>query len=377
MNGSSGPSGTEKLKDKENKPHAQDKEQDSGNYRKRMAKLNASLAAFMERHPKGDWSEALGDYIKYANDLSKRFPDEGEDDEGTKPKAAPVANVNSSSTFGVAFSSSSSSVVSEAQSAPTKPAEPLEASTAFSTPAAPSLDPPFAAKMDFSGKVPTDQPLFQAPKSVNPFASLAPNAAGGAPSASSNPFASNPFGGSASSSGFGATAGAFSFGAAPGPAPGPALTSGTAATTGDDEGEPELEPEKIYKNEADKTIAVEHERPCKLMRFDDDNKEWLDMGKGTITIVKDTDTNKKRIIVRNPMGKMLLNSYFYGTQSFTLTKNKGGAANGVMFISMVEVVVDKEKDLKEMMPRKFIIKLKVEDCVKTHELLVAGAAGAK
>jgi hypothetical protein len=78
---------------------------------------------------------------------------------------------------------------------------------------------------------------------------------------------------------------------------------------GDDEGIPILEPEKVLKNESDTDIRL-LELPCKLFRFKVEGKEWADMGKGTMIISKQ-ENGRQRVIVRNLVGKVLLNAYFY------------------------------------------------------------------
>ena len=239
--------------------------------------------------------------------------------------------------------------------------------------------------MDFSGKVSTDQPLFQAKKTVNPFAS----AMAGAPVASAVALAptsgfggggTNPFAPSAGAgAGAGGDAGAVptetnpfartdnpfaAFGTSFKPVPtsfaGTELPKAAAPAAGgaadnDDGAQPELEPEKVGKNDKDKSIVVEFEAKSKLMRLNDSGDEWLDCGKGNMSVVQDTDgAKKKRVIVRNQMGNIMVNSYFFKQQKFSELKNKGGVTNGIKFTCMMDVK-------GEMKMRHFITKLKPED----------------
>ena len=369
---------------------------DSSEYRKRMAKLNASLAAFMKRHPKGDWRDALTDYIKYTKDLKKRFlgnVDADTDEE--KEKDAPSSSSSSSSAFGGASFGGHSTAAPAPKAAPASTLSAARSST----------DKPV---MDFSGKISTDRLLFQAPKTENPFASATSSSTFGAPANSSanavtsNPFAStapNPFASSATSgSGSGSGNGGVSGSSNPFGGGNPFASSSGSSSSGsnnpfssnpfsssssssqapaatggegddDAEGEPELEPEEVHKNNKDKTIEVEHERLCKLMRLRDEGTEWLDCGKGNASIVRDTDSGKKRIIVRNQMGNILVNAYFFKQQKFTLTKNSKGVPNGVKFMAVVEV--QEGKDEAKMKPRTFLVKFKPEDVVTMHEKLSA------
>ena len=63
---------------------------------------------------------------------------------------------------------------------------------------------------------------------------------------------------------------------------------------------------------------------------------------------------KKRVIVRNQMGNIMVNSYFFKQQKFSELKNKGGVTNGIKFTCMMDVK-------GEMKMRHFITKLKPED----------------
>jgi hypothetical protein len=153
------------------------------------------------------------------------------------------------------------------------------------------------------------------------------------------------------------TAGGFSFNSSQSFAF-PGASSTTEANKGGDEegegdedaGEPILEPEKILKNEND-TDEILLEVPCKLLGFNKDEKEWKDSGKGNLRITKDPATQKKRILVRNTMGKITLNTSFYKDMKIDSVKG------GIKFFAVVANPSDAQKtELKA-----FMLKLKDGD----------------
>jgi len=135
------------------------------------------------------------------------------------------------------------------------------------------------------------------------------------------------------------------------------LDTGASAADGDGEGDdqPILPPEVVLKNDED-TDEVLHEVACKLFRFDKDGNEWKESGKGTLRITKDIETKKRRILIRNVMGKVTLNSPFYKGMKF----EKMGK-NGIRFTA----VAGANSELKTVMTR-----LKVEDVDSTLKSLV-------
>jgi hypothetical protein len=127
---------------------------------------------------------------------------------------------------------------------------------------------------------------------------------------------------------------------------------------GDDEGEPILEPEKILKNEND-TDEILLEVPTKLFGFNQEDKEWKESGKGTLRITKDPATQKRRILVRNTMGKITLNTAFY--KEMKIDQVKGG----IKFNGVVAQVKDPSKtELKS-----FMLKLKDSDIARVKSFL--------
>ena len=118
----------------------------------------------------------------------------------------------------------------------------------------------------------------------------------------------------------------------------------------DDEGEPILPPEKILKNEND-TDEILLEVPCKLFGFNTEDKEWKDSGKGSFRVTADPSSGKKRMLVRNTMGKITFNAGFY--RSMKIDQVKGG-------IKMLAVVAQ-AKDPSKTEMKSFMIKLKEAD----------------
>jgi hypothetical protein len=91
----------------------------------------------------------------------------------------------------------------------------------------------------------------------------------------------------------------------------------------DDEGEPILEPEKVHRN-ADDTDEILHEVKCKLFSYSKEDNEWKDIGLGSFRITKDASAgginNKKRMLVRNPIGKITLNASFFSKMKIERVK---------------------------------------------------------
>lgn len=145
----------------------------------------------------------------------------------------------------------------------------------------------------------------------------------------------------------------------------------TTAQNGDDddEGEPILEPEKVLKNKDDSDIIL-HEVPCKLYRFDskyqDCDKEgvpvgpikpqWIDRGKGSFRVTKDSTTFKHRMIIRDAIGKITFNAAFYKNMKFDIQQNKS-----IKFLALI----DSNKGMEN-----FMIKLKEKDVDVTHKILL-------
>jgi len=96
----------------------------------------------------------------------------------------------------------------------------------------------------------------------------------------------------------------------------------------------------VERNKNDKDIIL-LEKACKLHRLSAvdggkaGEKEWKDLGKGTLRVTADPDTKKKRILVRNTMGVVILNASFFKGQKFEKTNSKKN--NSLSFSAVVSV----------------------------------------
>ena len=152
------------------------------------------------------------------------------------------------------------------------------------------------------------------------------------------------FGGGASTAASSLSSGGF--GATPTAASGPSGQDGD-----DDEGEPIMEAEKVLRDEDDKDDII-CECPCKLLRHDSGKgekgeAEWTDVGKGSFIVTKCRETGKKRMLIRNSVGKIMFNAAFYKGMAV------GRRGNNMLSFG---AVVDESGVLK-----KFLLKLKVTD----------------
>jgi hypothetical protein len=333
-------------------------------YKKKMKKLNDSFLHFMESHLSSNWKEACLDYMRYSRDLSAKY-DVDDKDPGaldtpplgdrerqgrnavaslfsSKPLASKVSSSSSSGSSGAVglgmsgSASSSSSSSKNAQSAGSGLGQGAHFKFGSNQASATKSDvavkpPPFTFGGPAAGAL-------SAAAAAKPAFGFGSGGFGGAPAGSGAP----------SSGGFGA---------------------GKAAAEGgdDEEGEEVMEPEKVHKNTADTSVDVKVEAPCKLLKLNDSAKEWVDMGKGSFSIVQDTDTAaRRRMLVRNPMGKILVNTYFTSGQKF-----EKASAGQIRFVAVVEEGKD-----KQMNPRYFCLKLKKESVDKILSMAQAAVEEA-
>jgi hypothetical protein len=126
---------------------------------------------------------------------------------------------------------------------------------------------------------------------------------------------------------------------------------------GDGEGEEVqiLEPIEILKNEND-TDQILLEVSTKLFRFDKGSNEWKDIGKGTLRVTSDPtqQSAKKRILIRNNLGKISLNTNIWKGMSI-----KRSGKNGIQFY-----VPDESKTIQL-----YLVKVKPEDLEKTFNFV--------
>ncbi len=184
----------------------------------------------------------------------------------------------------------------------------LESSAPVAAPSAPAASKPFA----FPAAAP-------APAAAKPFSfSNAP-----APAPASKPFS---FGAPPPKAdapkpafSFGAappTASAFNFGSAPAPAP----------SSKEDDAMPKEERVAVAKaDDGDETTAFESR--CALRRYDKpegEKPQWRDLGKGQLRVTRHKTTGAARVVVRNDVGKVVLN--FSLSEKMSLVKTKAGVA---------------------------------------------------
>lgn len=60
---------------------------------------------------------------------------------------------------------------------------------------------------------------------------------------------------------------------------------------------------------------------AKLFRFKVDEKSWGDMGVGMLRLMKHTANDGRRLVLRNDMGKVILNAALYKGMSVSKAKN--------------------------------------------------------
>jgi len=90
---------------------------------------------------------------------------------------------------------------------------------------------------------------------------------------------------------------------------------------------PALEPEEVLRNDQDKDEIL-YETACKLFRFSKEDKEWRESGKGTLRVTREPGSTIKRILIRNSLGKITLNSNICKGMNF-----KKSGKNGVQFMA--------------------------------------------
>eukprot|EP01034_Spumella_vulgaris_P031405 gene31405-38787_t len=276
------------------------------------------------------------DYIKYTSDLAAKYG--AVDAVVTTNSGAPVSAEIKPFGFG------STPTPTLPTSAPT-PVAIAPPAASFSIAPAPIV---FGAPTNASSTAPSsfkDTFAFAAPATVKPPAatpSFSFGAAAGAAPAGGSFSSSFAFPSAAPAAAVTAVSGFGGFGASSFPplpavassfslpsnnfsfAPAAASTVNTAAGDeegGDDEGEPILEPEKVLRDVND-TDTILLDVPCKLYGYSKAGNEWKDTGKGSFRVTRSADTNKQRMLVRNPIGKLTFNAGFY--KGMQIEKVKGG-----------------------------------------------------
>jgi hypothetical protein len=306
----------------------------------KIERLNNSFVSWLEKqsvaHPLSIWSGGLQDYLNYAKKISEEAP-------------APLSDATQSSNqsnLSNTVTDSSETKKLESFSLPKQPptAVPttVEAPKPFSFVTKPlgSVGAPSSTGFSFGPK-PTAPPSTNGATNLGGFSGFGTN---------STSMATPQFGS------FGGAANSFSK---------PKVVveglgggGGGGGGGGDDEGGEgdgeevqQLEPVEILRNEKD-TDEILFEIATKLFRFDKGSGEWKDIGKGTLRVTRDTTqpSAKKRILIRNNMGKISLNANIFKGMGV-----KQSGKNGIQFF-----VPDETSTI-----HLYLIKVKPEDLERT------------
>eukprot|EP01033_Poteriospumella_lacustris_P006674 gene6674-4812_t len=319
-----------------------------------MKKLNESFLRWAERQVKENavaiWKDGVKDYLKHQEALRQKYGVTDDNDQSVssvptavKADAPKVPTIPFSFVIGAPPAASSAPKTNPIAppAAPAAETGSKSFASSLSTATATNASSESAAPKSFSFALPTAAPSAaststEAPKSFSfSLPATAPATTGsaapfsfGAPAAApasagtfnfSLPTAAptaNPFG---AASGFSAPANPFAVKATPAaPQTG---EDGEGGEGGDEEGEPILAPEKVLRNDQDKDEIV-LEVPCKLFNYNKTDNEWKDTGKGNLRVTQDPATKKKRMVMRNGTGKIVLNAAFFKT--FKVEKVKTG-----------------------------------------------------
>jgi hypothetical protein len=317
---------------------------DTTNSKSKIERLNQSFVSWLEKqsiaHPLSIWSGGLQDYLKYAKQISEETLGTSSDSiqsSNPLPTAAPITNLAPASFQTKKLESFSL---------------PKQTETLPSTTDAPK---PFSF---------TSKPLAPVGPSPSGF-SFGPKPT--APSTSTNSTTTTlggfiGFGGATASVAtpqFGAFNGGLNSFSKPKAAE-ESGSSGNGGGVGGDEGEgdgegeevQQLEPVEILRNEKD-TDEILYEVASKLFRFDKSSGEWKDIGKGTLRVTRDTTqgtSSKKRILIRNNLGKITLNANIFKGMGV-----KQSGKNGIQFF-----VPDETSTI-----HLYLIKVKPEDLDRT------------
>eukprot|EP00752_Nemacystus_decipiens_P003340 g3090.t1 len=164
-----------------------------------------------------------------------------------------------------------------------------------------------------------------------PSASTSTSASGGLTTA---PSATSPLGGFKFNSGglgaVGAAPAAFNgFKVPAGVAIPPPVAAGSGAADEED-AMPKEDPSKLERAPGEENEEVVGHFRAKLFRFKMSERAWGDMGVGMLRLMKHTTNDNRRMVLRNDMGKVLLNAAVYEGMGVTKAKNT------IKFVANVE-----------------------------------------
>ncbi|ETO66813.1 hypothetical protein F444_16124 [Phytophthora nicotianae P1976] len=335
----------------------------SGSYQQAIEGLNKEFLAFVnsqaQKNPSASWVGAVQDYLKYASEIATKHA-------STKPVAINETKLAAPAPFSfgttpapAAPPSSSFSFAAKKADEPAKP----PATSGFSFGAA-SKKNDEAAKtssggFSFGGSAkkddePTKSPakaatggfsfsgggssLFSSKSSDTEEKTTPAFSFGGLPRPAASATSSTPATGgfsfgnlTAPKSAAPAPTGGFSFGASA-----PAATSASTAAAVEDE-------ENIGREEA--TVIIKADSPdddctfeadkAKIFEFKKDEKRWADKGVHPLKVLVSQETKSARILVRNEIGKIVLNSALYKGMAIRPHEAKG-KKTGVTLALQVE-----------------------------------------
>ncbi|KAG7397519.1 hypothetical protein PHYBOEH_000671 [Phytophthora boehmeriae] len=295
-----------------------------GSYQDAMEGLNKEFLAFVngqaQKNPSVSWVAAVQDYLKYADEIATKHA-------STKPVAIneqPNRAAPAPFSFGAAPATVSAAAT---KSKPDAPAVPVAAAPTFSFGASGTSDKkkdeerakaPATSGFSFGGgsSLFSSKPSEQEEK-VTPAFSFGALPKSPAPATTTLATGGFSFGNltapKPSSDATPASSGLkpFSFGA---PAPSSASASTIASAPAQDEDE-----ENIGREEA--TVIIKADSPdddctfevekAKIFEFKKDEKRWADKGVHPLKVLVSKETKSARILVRNQIGKIVLNSALY------------------------------------------------------------------
>ncbi|CAI5740784.1 unnamed protein product [Peronospora destructor] len=296
-------------------------------YQEAMETLNKEFLAFvtdqLQRNPSVSWMAAVQDYVKYAAEIATKYastrPVTISETKQAKAVPAPFsfgATPASASTTSAATTPSSSSFSFDGSNAGAKKKGETPASSGFSLGAAVKKDDesikPASRGFSFGG---ADSSLFSI-KSSDEEEKTIPAFSFGT--------LSKPVTSAASST---PATGDFSFGNAPAPKSIASTSSGglsfgvsavadptSTSTIAGDEAEENIGREEatviIKADSSDDECTFEADK-AKVFEFKKDEKRWADKGVHPLKVLVSKDTKSGRILVRNEIGKVVLNSALY------------------------------------------------------------------
>ncbi len=103
--------------------------------------------------------------------------------------------------------------------------------------------------------------------------------------------------------------------------------------------------------------------------------EWKDTGKGSFRVTKAADSNKQRMLVRNPIGKLTFNAGFY--KGMKIEKVKGGVKFNAFVVTDEPSIGGAAPVAPKPELKGFMVKLKEENVAKAMTILEAGVASCE